>query len=58
MDGRAQLPVNEYIKKKFGVDHVDTITEPGPIRILAENQDEMMLNSIKLRVEVSVVKHG
>lgn len=58
MDGRTQLPVIEYMKRKFGVDYVDMITEPGPIRFLAENQDEAVVNSIRRRVEISVVKHG
>jgi hypothetical protein len=30
MDGRAQLPVIEWLKRECGVDYVDTITEPGP----------------------------
>lgn len=58
MDGRTQIPVIEYMKKKYGVDYVDMITEPGPIKILAENKDETMLNSIKRRVEISTIKHG
>lgn len=55
MDGRTQLPVNEWVKKEYGVDYVDTITEPGPIRILADNKD---VGSIKRRVLISVNKHG
>jgi len=58
MDGRTQIPIIDYMKKKYGVDYVDMITEPGPIRILAENKDETMINSIKRRVEVSMIKHG
>jgi len=58
MDGRTQLPVIEYLKNKYGVDHVDTITEPGPNKILAENKDKIMLDSIRRRVEISVKKHG
>lgn len=58
MDGRTQRPVIEYMRNKYGVDYVDMITEPWPIRILAENRDEMVLNSIKRRVEISTVKHG
>ncbi|MFH0896745.1 MAG: carbonic anhydrase [Candidatus Bathyarchaeota archaeon] len=58
MDGRTQLPVMDYIKKKYRVEYVDMITEPGPIKILAENKDETMLNSIKRRVEISIGKHG
>jgi hypothetical protein len=34
------------------------ITEPGPIRILAENKDKPALESIKRRVAISTGKHG
>ncbi len=59
MDGRVQAPVINYLKKKLGVDYVDMITEPGPIKMLAEsiiNQQEV--DSIKKRVGISVKKHG
>lgn len=58
MDGRTQIPTIEYMKKKYGVDYVDMITEPGPIKILSENKDTSLLGSIRRRVEVSVLKHG
>ena len=58
MDGRTQIPVIEYIRKKYRVDYVDMITEPGPIRVLAENTDKPTLESIKRRVENSTGKHG
>jgi len=58
MDGRTQLPVNEYMRKRYGVDYVDTITEPGPIRILAGEGDPVLLESIFARVAISVEKHG
>jgi len=56
MDGRVQLPVNDWIKKEFKVDFVDTITEPGPNKILAGNNEGAQ--SIKNRVLISVNKHG
>lgn len=55
MDGRTQLPVNEWMKREYKVDYVDTITEPGPNKILAENKD---VESIRRRVMISVHKHG
>jgi carbonic anhydrase len=58
MDGRVQMPANEWIRKKFNVDYVDTITEPGPNKILAENKDSAAIDSIKRRVAISVNKHG
>lgn len=57
MDGRVQMPVTEYLKRKYGVDYVDMITEPGPNKILAENSDRMIVESIKKRVEISAMKH-
>ena len=57
MDGRTQIPVIEFMRKKFRVDFVDTITEAGPDKILAENKDHATVTSIKKRVEISAVKH-
>jgi len=37
IDGRIQLPVIEYLKIRFNVEYVDTITEAGPNLILSEN---------------------
>lgn len=56
MDGRTQLPVNEYLKTHYNLDYVDTITEPGPVKMLAENQAG--IESIKNRVNISVNAHG
>ena len=57
MDGRTQEPVSKWIKTKFGVDYVDTITEPGPEKIIAMGI-QPNLDSIKTRVRISVDKHG
>ncbi len=58
MDGRTQLPVNEYLREKYGVDYVDTITEPGPIKYLADGTDKAVIDSIRNRVAISIEKHG
>ncbi len=58
MDGRTQLPVNEYLREQLVVDYVDTITEAGPVLILAEQQDSQAAESILERVNISVNKHG
>lgn len=58
MDGRTQLPVNEYLRNRFKVGYIDTVTEPGPINILAENAPKELVESIKTRVDISVNKHG
>lgn len=58
MDGRTQLPINDFIKSNYHVDFVDTITEAGPDKILADNTDATTIESIKKRVLVSTEKHG
>jgi hypothetical protein len=58
MDGRVQLPVAEFLKKKYKVDYVDAITEPGLDGILAANQDKAAIESIKRRVDISTGRHG
>lgn len=57
MDGRVQLPVIDWMKKQYCADCVDMITEPGPVKILAENQQSFLVDSLKNRVEISVQKH-
>lgn len=57
IDGRVQFPVIEYLKDKFKVDYVDMITEPGPNKILAENDDKTSIQSIKKRVVISIERH-
>ncbi|MCP4650579.1 MAG: hypothetical protein GY853_10945 [PVC group bacterium] len=58
MDGRIQEPIMKYLKDNFDVDYVDTITEPGPCKILAEKENKVLVSSIVKRVEISVNKHG
>jgi len=56
MDGRTQLPVNEYMRTNYNLDYVDTITEPGPVKILADNNENV--ESIFNRAKISVEAHG
>lgn len=39
MDGRVQLPVIRYLMDRFNVACVDSVTEPGPLRHLADEQE-------------------
>jgi hypothetical protein len=57
MDGRVQLPVIEYLQNKFGKLYIDMITEPGPNLIISENTDEVKLESILFRTDISVNIH-
>ena len=54
MDGRIQIPLTNWIKENFSVDYVDTITEPGIDKQVADNTD---LESIKIKVGISINKH-
>jgi hypothetical protein len=57
MDGRIQRPILDYLKKSFNVKYVDTITEPGPCKIIAENKDINAIDSILQRVKISIEIH-
>jgi len=58
MDGRVQIPVIDWLKKQYGVDYVDMITEPGPERLLAEGKDRRGIESIRKRLEISITRHN
>ena len=55
MDGRIQIPLANWIKENYSVDYVDTITEPGVDKKVAESND---LESIKTKVGISINAHG
>jgi carbonic anhydrase len=58
MDGRTQLPVNDYLRKRLNVKYVDTITEAGPVRILGDEPDSSLATGILDRLDISTNKHG
>lgn len=58
MDGRVQTCVNEYVRKRFGVDYVDVITEAGPVAVVADRPESPEMASIVKRLGVSVDKHA
>jgi hypothetical protein len=57
MDGRTQLPVTDWLKKQYGLDYVDMITEPGPDKMLCQGTPGQV-ESIRSRVMISVNAHG
>lgn len=57
MDGRVQLPVINYLKARFGVDYIDSVTEAGPVLYLAEKTDSEQTKSIVRRTEISLNRH-
>jgi len=58
MDGRIQEPIIKYLKDNYSITYVDTITEPGPCKILAENEDKRSIDSIMQKTRISINKHG
>lgn len=48
----------EYLKKRFNVEYVDSITEAGPNKILAEGKDKTAIRSIFEKVKISITKHA
>lgn len=54
MDGRVQRSCNEWMRERFGAEHVDTITAPGPVKRLAAGEAEDLLFNARISVE----KHG
>lgn len=57
MDGRVQLPVINWLKEKYSLDFVDSITEPGPDKMLTQG-NMAQVESIKSRILISVNAHG
>ena len=57
MDGRTQLLVLKWVIKNYKIDFPDSITEAGPVKIIAENKNKQLIESIKYRVGISVHKH-
>jgi len=58
MDGRTQIPVIEWMRKRHSVSYVDMITEPGADAVLARNDDAQTIESIKRKVRITIEKHG
>ncbi len=57
MDGRVQPAIHQYIKEKYNVDYVDTITLAGPVKIIATRITGSLIRDLKFRVAISVDVH-
>lgn len=58
MDGRVQEPILAFGQKKFNAKYADTITEAGLVGLLVkDNVDQVLLDSIKKKVLISLEKH-
>jgi hypothetical protein len=58
IDGRAQLPVIDYLKRKYEVDYIDDITDAAPAKVLAGRKNGIQLKAIRNRVKISMERHG
>ncbi len=57
MDGRAQLPVIQWLQNNTNATYIDLITEPGPTKVfLYGSQGE--IESLKKKVLISKNAHG
>ena len=57
IDGRTQNPVSQWIKENYSVDYVDTVTEPGPDKVLLEVNIEK-IEQIKSKLLISIKAHN
>jgi hypothetical protein len=57
IDGRTQLPASSWIKKNYSLDYVDTITEPGPDKLVSEENIEK-IEQLKSKINISINAHG
>ena len=58
IDGRIQEPIIHFLKSNYNIKYVDTITEPGPIKILADHKNKDVIESILAGINISIEKHG
>ncbi|KMM39369.1 carbonic anhydrase [Guptibacillus hwajinpoensis] len=56
IDGRTQIPVTKWLKRHFGVDYVDLITEPGMDRVLSQ-ATYIELDRIRKNAVISIEAH-
>jgi carbonic anhydrase len=58
MDGRIHLPVINFLQERFGVDHIDKITEAGPVGIISEHPGGSQVKSIFRLIDISINSHA
>ena len=51
------MPVIEYLQQRFDAAYVDSITEPGPNRILAERENDAQVQLVLAKLKISIEKH-
>ena len=56
IDGRVQRPVAEWVRIRYSVDYVDTVTQPGPEKALTQGAPATV-DAMRQHVGVSVSAH-
>jgi len=57
MDGRSVEATIIWMKKKFRLDHIDAITEPGMVALIGR-MDEEARAWLKKKLGISILHHG
>jgi hypothetical protein len=57
IDGRTQVVVIDFVRRRCRVPYVDLITEPSPVRVLARRANRTALKSIARRIDFSIQVH-
>jgi len=57
IDGRAQQPIVDYLKRVHGVDTVDVVTAPGVNKLLAASMSSAHAEFLKGHATISVTAH-
>jgi hypothetical protein len=57
IDGRIQEPIIKFLKSRYNLTYIDTITEPGVCKILAERSSGQVILLIEKALDISVNLH-
>lgn len=57
LDGRTQLPVIQFLMRRFNVKYVDMLTDAGPLGILARDFDAPRAQAFVERVQIVIRVH-
>ncbi|MFT7516309.1 MAG: carbonic anhydrase [Myxococcota bacterium] len=63
IDGRFQTSVNTFLRQRFDVSFIDTITEAGPVALLSDRLPENVVHDINISInahasqQIAVVAH-
>jgi hypothetical protein len=57
IDGRSLIPVVTWLKEKYDLDYIDTVTEPGVDKIMS-NKDDEKTTQIKKKALISKRAHS